>query len=179
MGGEQELVLLLAIGEGGDGGGGDIGGVELVDDAHVETTGSEQVLEVGTALGRRLGLGEDVLVGDIIVGEIGNKIVTEHLQVCSEGHLIFDRGTDWEHVGEKTDDFLKLSHRTLSDGSTNDEGVLSRVLVKEQVVDCEEGCEWRGGSSVWRETPLAGFFGFWAMMTVRISRPSTGRLRCW
>ena len=75
-------------------------------------TRSEQVLGVGKALGRRLDLGDDVPVGDVIVEEIGNQIVTKHLQVLSEGHLVLNRGTDREHVGEETDYFLKLNHRT-------------------------------------------------------------------
>jgi len=39
--GEQELILLFAVGEGEDPSGSNIGGVELVDDAHVEPTTSE------------------------------------------------------------------------------------------------------------------------------------------
>ena len=143
--GEQEFVLLFAVGEREDGSGGYIRSVELVDDAHIETAGSKQMLEVGTVLRGGFRLGDNVLVGYIVVRKVGNELVTEELQVFSKSHIVLDGGADREHVGEEANNFLKLSHRTLSDGSTNDEGVLGRILVEEQVVDCEEGGEGRGG----------------------------------
>ena len=72
--------------------------------------------------------------------------MAEHLQVFSKGHLVLNHGADREHVGEETDDLLELSHGTLGNNSTDDEGVLSRVLVEEQVVCGKEGSERGGGS---------------------------------
>ena len=67
---QQELVLLFAIGKRSDRRGGDIRGVKAVGDARVETTRSEEVLEVGAVLGRGLGIRNNVLESDIVMGEI-------------------------------------------------------------------------------------------------------------
>jgi len=88
----------------------------------------------------------DVLEGDIVVREIGGQIGSERLQVFGEGRLVLDRRADREHAGEETDSLPELSHGTLSDFGTNDEGALCRVLVEEQVIWGEEGGK-RGGRS--------------------------------
>ena len=120
-------------------------GVELVDDAHVEATGSEQVLEVGTILGRGLGLGNDILIGTIVVREVRDEIVTEQFQVIGETHVAPNGNANREHIGEESGGLLKLIHRTPSNSHTDDEGVLSGVLVGEHVVGGEESGKGRGG----------------------------------
>lgn len=142
--GQEKLALLLTVGQRNNCGGGDIGGFETVDDSHVETSRSEEVLEVGTVL-RGLRLRNNILESGVIVGKIGDKLVTEHLQVFGEGRLVLNGSANREHVGEETDDLLELSHGTLGDSGTDDEQVLSGVLVQKQVVHGEESGERGGG----------------------------------
>jgi hypothetical protein len=97
----------------------------------IETTGSEEVLEVGSILRRGLRFGNDILESNVVVREIVDQVIAEKFQVISESHVVLESGSDWKHLGEETDNLLKLSHRTLGDSGTNDERVLSRVLVEE------------------------------------------------
>jgi len=75
---EQELVLLLAVRKRNNGCGCDVQSVEAVDDAHVQTTGSGEMLEVGTVLRRGLGLGNNILESDTIVRKIGDQNIFKY-----------------------------------------------------------------------------------------------------
>ena len=131
--GEQKLVFLLTVGKGEDGSRSDIQGAELVNDAHIETTRNKQVLEVGMVL-RRLDLGDNILVDNLVVGEIGKQTVTEHPQVLGECHIIINHGMNQEDISKETNNSPEPSHQALSGSSINDEGVPGRVPMEGQVV---------------------------------------------
>ena len=90
MDSEQELISLWVVMERNNGDC-DVGTTRVVYNTHVETIGSEEVLEVGTILQGCLGLRNDVLESDVVIGDINAQIIMESVRADLGGHLKYSR----------------------------------------------------------------------------------------